>query len=280
MKERPAPRRLSFVVPAAVAALAVVILLISLLPERGGKSAVPSISCAEGLAFLQQLESRAPSEIDAELKAIRQAELEEMKQQWLGQMLRGEISVWEQFQDYALLGDSRAYGFSFYGFLPKERVLAGSGDTILAVEDHLEELEDLNPAMIFLCYGINDVGIGYWPEPSDYVDKISETLALLKKTLPGAKVYLSSILTAYDPAFARGPAWRRIPDYNDAVRAYCAENGVPYIDMTALCEENQSLYQDDGVHLQKEFYPLWAVQMISEVYSDGNEEQIEFAAGG
>ena len=124
----------------------------------------------------------------------------------------------------------------------------------------------LNPSIIFLTYGINDVGIGYWPTPEDYVNEINNTLALLKEHLPNATVYVCSIIPALEPAFKRGPAWREIPDYNDAVRAFCEENGTPYVDITQLCEEHTDLYQDDGVHLLGGFYPLWGTELIAEVY--------------
>ena len=103
--------------------------------------------------------------VDAQLKAIRQAELDARRDEWLHELQTGVISVWSLFDDYALLGDSRTMGFSFYDYMPSERVLADSGATINKVADHLDELKKLSPTSIFLTYGINDVGIGYWPTP-------------------------------------------------------------------------------------------------------------------
>ena len=212
--------------------------------------------------------SMRPDDVEAELKAIRQAELDAMRDEWRAKLYSGEISVWSLFEDYAMLGDSRTSGFTYYGYLAPERVFADSGATIKKVIDHLEELVALNPSIIFLTYGINDVGIGYWPTPEDYVNEINNTLALLKEHLPNATVYVCSIIPALEPAFKRGPAWREIPDYNDAVRAFCEENGTPYVDITQLCEEHTDLYQDDGVHLLGGFYPLWGTELIAEVYDD------------
>lgn len=219
-----------------------------------------------GREWLLAQEAHDPADVDAQLKAIRQAELDARRDGWLHELQTGVISVWSLFDDYALLGDSRTMGFSFYDYMPSERVLADSGATINKVADHLDELKKLSPTSIFLTYGINDVGIGYWPTPEDYVNKMDETLKLLKQELPNATVYVNSIIPAIDPAFKRGPAWRSIPDYNAAVKAYCEENGVPYIDITSLCTENQNLYQADGIHMMSEFYPKWAVCMITEVY--------------
>ena len=42
--------------------------------------------------------------------------------------------------DYALMGDSRAYGFFYYGFMPDERVFAKPGATINMIPERLDEL--------------------------------------------------------------------------------------------------------------------------------------------
>ena len=242
------------------------ILLVFLLPTPVARPKATDTQVAAGVEWMNAQAQHDPADVEAALKAIRAAQLQARKDEWLNELQNGTISVWSLFDDYAILGDSRTMGFSFYGYLPKERVLADSGATINKVEEHLQELKDLNPATIFLTYGINDVGIGLWPTPEDYVNKMDETLQLLHQELPEAKVYVNSIIPAIDPAFQKGPAWRQIPEYNTAVKAYCEENGTPYVDISELCADNTSLYQPDGIHLMSEFYPKWAVKMIAEVY--------------
>ena len=244
------------------------ILWIFVFPAKRAAGSATDAEVASGVQWLQEQEAHSPDDVEAELKAIRQAELDAMRDEWRAKLYSGEISVWSLFEDYAMLGDSRTSGFTYYGYLAPERVFADSGATIKKVIDNLEELVALNPSIIFLTYGINDVGIGYWPTPEDYVNEINNTLALLKEHLPNATVYVCSIIPALELAFKRGPAWREIPDYNDAVRAFCEENGTPYVDITQLCEEHTDLYQDDGVHLLGGFYPLWGTELIAEVYDD------------
>ena len=43
------------------------------------------------------------------------------------------------------------------------------------------------------------------------------------------------------------------------------QNGFRYIDNTYVAEEHQNLYQDDGLHLQPDFYKYWAANMLTEV---------------
>ena len=187
------------------------ILWIFVFPAKRAAASATDAEVASGVQWLQEQEAHSPDDVEAELKAIRQAELDAMRDEWRAKLYSGEISVWSLFEDYAMLGDSRTSGFTYYGYLAPERVFADSGATIKKVIDHLEELVALNPSIIFLTYGINDVGIGYWPTPEDYVNEINNTLALLKEHLPNATVYVCSIIPALEPAFKRGPAWREIP---------------------------------------------------------------------
>ena len=186
------------------------ILWIFVFPAKRAAASATDAEVASGVQWLQEQEAHSPDDVEAELKAIRQAELDAMRDEWRAKLYSGEISVWSLFEDYAMLGDSRTSGFTYYGYLAPERVFADSGATIKKVIDHLEELVALNPSIIFLTYGINDVGIGYWPTPEDYVNEINNTLALLKEHLPNATVYVCSIIPALEPAFKRGPAWREI----------------------------------------------------------------------
>ena len=58
-----------------------------------------------------------------------------------------------------ILGDSRAVGFYFHEFLPEEQVMAEGGGIITDATKYLDQLKTLNPDMILLCYGLNDVGL-------------------------------------------------------------------------------------------------------------------------
>ena len=153
------------------------ILWIFVFPAKRAAASATDAEVASGVQWLQEQEAHSPDDVEAELKAIRQAELDAMRDEWRAKLYSGEISVWSLFEDYAMLGDSRTSGFTYYGYLAPERVFADSGATIKKVIDHLEELVALNPSIIFLTYGINDVGIGYWPTPEDYVNEINNTLA-------------------------------------------------------------------------------------------------------
>ena len=88
---------------------------------------------------------------------------------------------------------------------------------------------------------------------------------MLKKELPDTQIIINSIFPAQDPAFERASAWKKIPEYNEAVKAWCEEKQYAYVDNTDVYEAYKDLYDVDGIHFKKDFYQYWAVNMLGEV---------------
>lgn len=251
-------QRPAFLLTAAAAVILVIVILVLVLTGHKKQDE----DTKSGVEYLKTLESKDVSVIEQSIK-----ELEKKEQK--AALESGELTVWEQFQDYAILGDSRTMGFDQYGFLPSERILAHGGATIEDIPDYMDSLKTLNPSYVFLCYGLNDVSIGYWDNPQDYAEDLGKAVESIKEELPNAEVFVNSIFPARDPAFEQSEAWRDIPEYNEVIKAYCEEQGYPYIDNTEIIEEHSDLYDDDGIHLQEEFYEYWAINMLTEVQLDG-----------
>lgn len=257
-----------------IAATLIVVLLVLTLfiggSRAGGQSEVRSAEVAEGLAWLRRQEARDPAAVEQSIKAIQRAERERMLQlqrdEWVAQLQSGAINVWSLFDDAVILGDSRAVGFSFYDYLPGERVLAEGGATIRNVEALIPELQQLNPDYIFLCYGLNDISIGYWSTAEEYTAELAELLEQLQNAIPEAQICVSSTLIARDPAFQTASVWRKIPEWNQSVEQMCAEKGYAYADNRQLCEDYAQLWETDGIHVQRGFYPHWAENLMIEVY--------------
>ena len=253
--------------------LAVLLVVLILLAVRCGRTApeqAPVSPIAAGVSYLQSLEQQDPNTVDQLLKEQRLQEIERLREERLEQLESGELSVWSLFEDYVLLGDSRAVGYYYYEFLPESRVFAEGGATILHLQEHIPDIQALNPASIFLCYGLNDVSIGIWSTPEDYIADFADILAELHTALPEAQVYISSILPAQDPAFDTAPVWRDIPQYSAAVAQMC--QGLDYchfVDCDSLAAAYSDLWDVDGIHVQRTFYPHWAAALITEEYTNG-----------
>lgn len=242
---------------------------------------------AQGVAYLESLEQRDPQAVEQVLRQRRLDELEAQREELLRQVQAGSLDPFTLFQDAVILGDSRAVGFFYYGFVDESRNLTNSGDNILNIRDHLDTLETMNPRYIYLTYGLNDIKIGHWASLeahiTDYLGYIDE----LRQRLPGAVVIVSSVLPYMDqnkvpegqtPAPSTGTSsltaadirrLETIPQWNELMKASCAEHGVIFVDNSAICEEHQNLWEPDGIHVKKTFYPYWGKNLVIAALAEG-----------
>ena len=211
-----------------------------------------------GIDYLTRLENRDSATIQDKINAIK-------KEERRAALENGEVSVWSMFYDYCVLGDSRAVGFYFYNYLDESRVLAEAGNTIHDIPDRIAQLQTINPSNVYLCYGINDVSIGYYPTAEVYAEEMDKSVQMIQEALPNATIYINSIFPAQDPAFELSTDWYNIPDYNVAVKAMCEQKGYHYVDNNPVFEAHKDLYDIDGIHFLPSLYDYWGANMIAEM---------------
>ena len=261
--------RLRLLVPALLAAL--------LLAGCGGGSGGSGDTTAESsaVAYLRQLEQGDPDQVIAVIRQQRQARLEAELVVLRDQLLNGEADVWSMFEDYLILGDSRAVGFAYFTPLPSERILADAGDKITSVAEHMDDILAYNPARIYIAYGINDINIGFWPTVEDYIEEMENVLGQVRENLPDVEIYVNSILPVEDWALYKGAMWKYVPEWNEVIGQACEENGWTFIDNAEIVAEHQEYYETDGIHFQSGFYPYWATNMILATYFRDAEEALD-----
>ena len=244
-----------------MAVVCLVILGVLALGGRSGdKEAQQEISA--GIAWLESLENKDPAAVQAVRKEIRAREIAAQRDELLGKLETGEIDPFSLFKDYVIMGDSRAVGYWYRDFLDKGRVLADGGHTIRNISEQMDTLVSLNPATVYLCYGLNDISIGYWDTAESYIAEYMSLIRQIQDRLPGATVVVSSILPAKDPAFERSSKWRNIPEWSKALEAACQENGILFANCDSLAEDHANLWDPDGIHFRKEFYAYWASRLV------------------
>ncbi len=220
---------------------------------------------AAGVAYLEELEAGDPQEVVDAIQQLHRERLEALRDQRILELEEDPSSVWAMFEDYVILGDSRAVGFSTYSFLPESNVLAEVGAGISNLKEHIPDLISLSPTSVFLCYGLND--IGNYATAEDYAQGYGEVIAQIQEALPNATIYISSILPVRDPAYSKKALWRTVPDCNLALQTLCEENGYVYVDNDEIAETYSGLWEPDGIHVQRGFYRYWAANLMIEMYS-------------
>ena len=252
----------------------------------GGCGGGPEADVASGVAFLESLEQQDPAEVDAILRQRRLAELEAQRVETLAKIKAGELDPFTVFQDAVILGDSRAVGFFYYGYVDESRDLTGTGDTILNIPKKYEILEQMNPRYIYLTYGLNDIKIGHWSSLEAHIADYMDFVRQLRERLPDSVIVISSVLPFQDPddpdvALTFKPAsgstlteadirrLARIPEWNELMKTACAENGVIFVDNSAICTELKDLWEPDGIHVVKAFYPHWGKNLVVAALEEG-----------
>ena len=251
--------------------IGIFVALVAVMLALGGnaKKSTADAEISKGLAYLQSLEEKDPADVQQVRKAIRQRELDAQRDELLDQLTSGKIDPFSLFQDYVVMGDSRAVGFWYRKFLDKGRVLADGGHTIRNIPDQIDTLVTLNPSTIYLCYGLNDCSIGYWDSAESYVAEYMQVVKSIREKLPDATIVVSSILPARDPAFQKSAKWRNIPEWSAALEKACKENGVLFANCDKLAEDYPNLWDPDGIHFRKEFYPYWASNLVVTTLMEG-----------
>lgn len=262
-------------IPAVVPVVVFVAFVVSLVLLIGGIQSERKAeeAAAEGIAYLESLEQKDPARIDQIRKAIQKRKLEAERDEMLRKVTSGEVDPFTMFQDFVILGDSRAVGFWYFDFLEEDRCLTGGGDTIRNVEMNMDGILALNPSVIYLCYGLNDTSIGYWDTKEEYVAEYMLVIEDLQNRLPDAKIVVSSILPARDPAFNLSSKWYNIPEWSAAVEAACEERGIAFANNDSISEEYADLWDPDGIHVKEAFYPYWATNLIVASLSGGVSDE-------
>ncbi len=249
--------------------LLILAILISVVVSQFGSRTeqITTEGISQGVTYIQSLEAKDPSTVDDQIRLLRQQKIQAMKDDLKNQLTSGAISVWSMFEDYIIMGDSRTIGFSYYGYLPESNVWAKTGATIKDMEALLPDLYAAAPGYVYVTYGMNDFCSAMWATPEDFAADYGALIQQIHQQLPDTKVIVCSILPATEAAYARANIWSVIPTYNEAIKAmtetmdYCY-----YVDCDEVAGQYESLYESDGVHFHRDFYPHWATTMIMKLY--------------
>ena len=258
--------------PIAIVLVAILVLaVIGALSSAFGEDEKAEDITAAGIAYLEAREKKDPSGVMHVRQQIYDAKIDAQRAQLITQLTNGTMDPFSMFKDYVVMGDSRAVGFWYRNFLEKGRVLADGGHTIRNLKEQIDILVSMNPSQIFLCYGLNDTSIGYWGSAQEYVSEYMQTVQEIREKLPNATIVVSSILPARDPAFERSSKWRNIPEWSAALEDACKDNGILFANCDQLAVDHPNLWDPDGIHFRKEFYPYWASCLVATLLMEGVE---------
>lgn len=196
--------------------------------------------------------------ISSELKAYHQQKLDEFSKQ--NQVLpRGGI---------VFAGDSIVEFFPLKKYLKTDLPLINRGiagtDTIWLSQHLKEQIWILEPSMLFLWIGTNDLGEGL--SISDIVQRISDMIAAIKQESFYTEIYLLSVLPVNERSiYQERVKIRNNKDIQALNQDLSVLSGAQYLDLYDLLLDDignlAEAYTIDGLHLTQSAYHIIAKRL-------------------
>ena len=231
-----------------IGACALVLILLVILAVQGiWRLTSPRVDTEQGVEYIKAAESEDIATIEQKIS--------QLEQQDGGEDAR---SYKEKFASSVVMGDSITEGFSEYDVLNASSVVSKIGVHLNELDEQVQQVKELDPQVIFLAYGMNDV-ISTAGDTDQFLEEYETLVDQLREEVPNAHIYVNSIFPVTDSAVKKEPELAQISEYNTALKGMCDEMQVGFIDNTELVEDQY--YEEDGVHFRAEFYPIWAERM-------------------
>jgi len=226
---------------------ALVLLLVVMLIEMISSIARQPFDVNEGLEVLLQLE-------DAEISRIetRIAQLEELDGE-AGMFFT--LSLREFFTGIVVMGDSIAGGLLAYDILNPSSVVATLGAQVTGgdLAEDVNRLTELNPRIVFVSYGVNDM-LSY-QSVETFIQQYGELLDRIQGALPETTIIVNGILPPRSDVIGADV----VEEFNEGLRGLAYRRQMAFVDNSHLVREE--LYAIDGIHFLPEIYERWAENM-------------------
>ena len=231
-----------------IGACALVLILLVILAVQGIRRLTsPRVDTEQGVEYIKAAESEDIATIEQKIS--------QLEQQDGGEDAR---SYKEKFASSVVMGDSITEGFSEYDVLNASSVVSKIGVHLNELDEQVQQVKELDPQVIFLAYGMNDV-ISTAGDTDQFLEEYETLVDQLREEVPNAHIYVNSIFPVTDSAVKKEPELAQISEYNTALKGMCDEMQVGFIDNTELVEDQY--YEEDGVHFRSDFFPIWTERM-------------------
>lgn len=215
-----------------------------------GSEAVTSISgrkidTSEGLDIIKTAEASDVTAIETKIQ-----KLEEKASS--GEENR---SLKERFASTVIFGDAVTEGFIEYDVLNVSSVVSGTG---VEWKEQIAKLKEINPKVVFVAYCANDI-LDSEGDTEAYIKKYRKRIEDIRKTLPEASIFVNSLLDVNAAALAEEKQYSKLEDYNQVLQEMCDKLQIGFTDNSSFTLTQY--YEEDGVHFNSEFYPIWAERM-------------------
>lgn len=237
---------------------------------------------SEGKAYIQELENR---DVNAVQQAITQAQEARSGDAAGGSSREARKAAIERFRanyeagliappdevqlakdrnilkDCVVIGDSMAQAVLEYGFLDEAHVFFERGAIIRELGGQIEAASAMLPRTVVFFTGLNDTD---HETVDSYVEAYASQIAYVKSLLPDAEIFICSMTPPSDDLAAEREDLAMSVYYADALKTWCEENDILYLDLSFLVSQDR--YLEDGIHFNYTFYEGW-IGLLAEAVS-------------
>lgn len=232
-------------------AFAAVLIVVIIAVEAVGSLTRKKVDTSEGLEIIRQAEAAEVTVIETKIQNLEEQEKKEAEAE-------DTRSIKEIFAAAVVMGDSITAGFTEYDILNASSVVAEIGAGLEGLEEQIGTLKELNPQVVFLSYGMNDI-LSTQGDTDAFIDQYKSVIRQMQKEMPNTKIFINSIFPVSQQEREREPLFQELDAYNKALREMCDKQQIAYVDNTELVSDRY--YEEDGVHFKPDFYPVWAERM-------------------
>ena len=202
----------------------------------------------EGIAYIKAAEAEDITVIEQKIAQLESQDSGE----------EDTRSAKEKFASSVVMGDSITEGLVEYDVLSASSVVSKIGVHLDELDDQVAQVKELNPQVIFLTFGMNDI-IEDGEDTEQFRSDYEALVKQIQEEVPDAHIFVNSIFPVLDTAVENEPALERISEYNTVLSEMCTKLQIGFIDNTELVSDQY--YEEDGIHFKAECYPLWADRM-------------------
>jgi lysophospholipase L1-like esterase len=170
-------------------------------------------------------------------------------------------------RDVVVVGDSLTERGEWWELLDRPVANRGvAGDTVADVRARLDDVAALDPRVVFVLVGINDLLAGASPEA--LAARHAVLIAELHGRLPRTRIVAESLLPIRDELIARDAELTSatVRRANELCRRGAAATGADWLDVHArLADPDGEIdprYSSDGLHLSGAGYRAWAAAVL------------------
>lgn len=170
-------------------------------------------------------------------------------------------------RDVVVVGDSLTERGEWWELLDRPVANRGlAGDTVAAMRARLDDIVALDPRVVFVQIGINDLLAGASPEA--LAARHAALIRELRGRLPRARIVVESLLPIRDELVALDAELTSatVRRANELCRRGAADAGSDWLDLHARLAgpdgELDPRYSVDGLHLSGAGYRAWAAALV------------------